>query len=238
MRIDKLLAHSGYGTRKEVKQLLKKKRVTLNGEVIVNPKQKVDVMQDEVLVDDEFVMYEETFYLLMHKPMDVISATEDANDETVLDIMEPLYFERGVFPVGRLDKDTTGLLLLTNDGKLAHKLLSPKSKVDKEYVAKLRDPLTKEMIEALEAGITLEDGFTCMPAEVWTSNESGTEIHIVIQEGKYHQVKRMFAAVDNKVLALERIRMGTLLADEMLKPGEYRYLTEDELEALQGIDEE
>ena len=234
MRIDKLLAHSGYGTRKDVKQLLKEKIVFVNDVVVTSAKLHVDTTHDVVRVEDDILTYTEQVYIMLHKPTDVLSATEDFYDTTVLDLVDEMYAKQGVFPVGRLDKDTTGLLLLTNDGKLAHQLLSPSAAVDKEYIVTLARPIEPEQITKLTAGVTLDDGYTTLPAKVITTADKMC-IHLLIQEGKYHQVKRMLAAVGNHVEALHRVRMGTLLLDADLQAGEHRFLTEAELAALQAL---
>lgn len=234
MRTDKLLATMGYGSRKEVKHLLKKGFFTVNGEVIKDGKKHVDPESDELRVQGEIIKYREFIYLMMNKPKNYISATEDGKEATVIDILaeEDVLFQP--FPVGRLDKDTTGLLLLTNDGKLAHQLTSPKKKVDKQYLVHLDKPVSKEDISALEAGVTLDDGYKTKPAKVeWKDEADASIVYITIQEGKYHQVKRMFASRNNKVAELKRIRMGSLHLDPELKRGEYRELTEKELEQLQ-----
>lgn len=232
MRIDKLLAHCGHGTRKEVKGLLKTKVVTVNDEIITSAKHNITPETDVIYVDDELCIFKEHYYLLMNKPQGVVSAREDFHDETVLDLIDFKYFTSGVFPVGRLDKDTTGLLLLTNDGQLSHKLLSPKAKIDKTYHVTLAKPLTMEMAEQLENQVTLEDGYVCLPAKV-TRTDNDLIILLTIHEGKFHQVKRMLLAVDNEVVSLKRQSMGPLTLNEQELPlGTFRELTDAELEQL------
>ncbi|KMJ57787.1 pseudouridine synthase [Bacillus sp. LL01] len=234
MRLDKILANSGFGTRKEVKKLLKTGVVKVDGQVVKDAKVHVEPHEQEVRVLDEVVEYREFIYLMMHKPPGLLSATEDHRQETVVDILqeEDKIFEP--FPVGRLDKDTEGLLLLTNDGKLAHQLLSPKKHVSKTYYAKIDGEVTVEDIQAFRKGVTLDDGYETMPAELKILEAgSESEIEITIVEGKFHQVKRMFQAVGKTVTYLKRLSMGELKLDEDLELGEYRELTDEELDLLQ-----
>ena len=233
MRIDKLLSNSGFGSRKEVKILLKSKAVEVNGETVRDPKFHVDEKTDEISVAGEPVVYREFIYLMMNKPQGVISATEDRFDETVIDLLTEDEQRFEPFPVGRLDKDTEGLLLITNDGKLAHELLSPKKHVDKTYYARIDSPVTDEDIEAFKQGVTLDDGYETKPAQlhILRSGEE-SEIELTITEGKFHQVKRMFESVNKQVVFLKRLSMGTLLLDKTLALGEYRELTEEELTKL------
>lgn len=233
MRIDKLLSNSGFGSRKEVKILLKSKAVEVNGETVRDPKFHVDENTDEISVAGEPVVYQEFIYLMMNKPQGVISATEDRFDETVIDLLTEDEQRFEPFPVGRLDKDTEGLLLITNDGKLAHELLSPKKHVDKTYYAKIDSPVTDEDIEAFKLGVVLDDGYETKPAQlhILRSGEE-SEIELTITEGKFHQVKRMFESVNKQVVYLKRLSMGTLELDKTLELGEYRELKEDELTKL------
>ena len=234
MRLDKCLADCGLGTRSEVKSLLKAKRITVNGKVVTNGKVQVNPETDEILFDGEKIQYEEFVYIMMNKPKGVVSATEDNLHKTVLDLIDPVYFKKGVFPVGRLDIDTHGLLLLTNDGELAHRLLSPKKHVTKIYQARVEGVMTPEDATAFEKGIVLSDGTECMPARLdilsTTQDESIVQIHL--KEGKFHQVKRMVKACGKTVVDLERLTMGPLKFDESLALGESRPLTEEELESL------
>ena len=233
MRLDKLLANMGYGTRKEVKQLLKQKGVTVDGEVIKDSSMHVNPETQEVSVFGERVVYTEFIYLMMHKPPGVISATEDHVDKTVIDLLDPLAQHFKPFPVGRLDKDTEGLLLITNDGQLAHNLLSPKKHVPKIYYAKIDGEVTESDIEAFRQGVELDDGYVTKPGElVILSSGPRSEIELTIQEGKFHQVKRMFESVGKKVTYLKRISMGSLVLDDSLNLGDYRELTEEELNSL------
>ncbi|EIS4901185.1 rRNA pseudouridine synthase [Listeria innocua] len=232
MRLDKLLSHTGFGSRKEVKPLLKSGAVVVNGTIQKDSKTQVNPDKDQVTVHGTPVIYQEFVYFMLHKPQNVVSATEDNLSETVIDLLAQEDTLTNPFPVGRLDKDTEGLLIITNDGTLAHNLLSPKKHIDKTYYAKIDGDVTVEDVEAFSAGVTLDDGHTCKPAhlEIITPNE----IKVTIQEGKFHQVKRMFAARGKKVSYLKRISMGNLQLDESLELGEYRPLTENELLILQN----
>ncbi|TLG76658.1 pseudouridine synthase [Culicoidibacter larvae] len=233
MRIDKLLANSGFGSRREVKELLKRKVVFVDEQVVINPKVHVDTATQVVRVEDEVVTYEPFVYVMLNKPQNVVSATSDELDATVVDLLDPYFASREVFPVGRLDKDTEGLVLLTNNGKLAHKLLTPKSHVMKEYIATIDQPVTEDDIAAFAAGVTLDDGYLTKPAILSIPNtEQATEIVVCISEGKFHQIKRMFEAVGKKVVYLKRTKIGSLDLDESLELGQSRRLTNDELEAL------
>ena len=234
MRLDKCLADCGLGTRSEVKSLLKAKRITVNGKVVNNGKVQVNPETDEILFDGEKIQYEEFVYIMMNKPKGVVSATEDNLHKTVLDLIDPLYFKKGVFPVGRLDIDTHGLLLLTNDGELAHRLLSPKKHVTKIYQARVEGVMTPEDAAAFEKGIVLSDGTECMPArlDILSTTQDESIVQILLKEGKFHQVKRMVKACGKTVVDLERLTMGPLKFDESLALGESRPLTEEELQSL------
>ncbi|MBN6188171.1 rRNA pseudouridine synthase [Aneurinibacillus sp. BA2021] len=233
MRLDKLLANMGYGSRKEIKKLCKDGAVKVDGKLIKDSSVHIDPYEQEVEILGEVVQYREFVYLMMNKPQGVISATEDAVEETVVDLLDAQFFVFDVFPVGRLDKDTEGLLLLTNDGKLAHELLSPKKHVPKRYFAQIQGRVTEADGEAFRKGVTLDDGYKTLPAELTILTQGDiSEIELVIYEGKYHQVKRMFEAVGKKVTYLKRIAMGALQLDEDLEPGEYRELAEEEVELL------
>ena len=230
MRLDKMLAHCGYGSRKQVKEFIRKGYVLVNGEVITDDDYKVDEENDEIIIADEQAHYDKMIYIMLNKPDGYISATYDRYDPIVLDLIDG-YEKRDLFPVGRLDKDTVGLLLITNDGKLAHKLLAPKSHVDKIYYLKYDGKFSKQAHELFEKGVTLDDGYVCMPAKfIELGNNEG---NIIIKEGKFHQVKRMMQAVGCEVTYLKRISFGALKLDEGLNEGEYRHLTIEEIEALQ-----
>jgi len=233
VRIDKMLANLGYGSRKEVKKFLKSGRVTVNGETVKDGKFHVEPDEDTVMVSGEEVVYKEFVYFMLNKPAGFISATEDVSERTVLDLLESEDAIFNPFPVGRLDKDTEGLLLLTNDGQLAHQLLSPKKNVPKTYFAVINDTVTEEDVKAFQQGVTLDDGYHTKPGElVILKAEAYSDIELTITEGKFHQVKRMFEAVGKKVVYLRRISMGPLPLDESLELGEYRELTEEEIDSL------
>lgn len=235
MRIDKLLANSGFGTRTEVKKLLKSGVVLVDGKLIKDASIHVDPEKSKVSVAGEDVVYKEFVYFMMNKPQGYISATEDQYLKTVLDLLAPEDIAKGIFPAGRLDRDTEGFLLLTNDGQLAHQLLSPKKHVPKTYFARIDGVVTEEDVEKFKIGVTLEDGYETKPAHlVILKSGLESEIELTITEGKFHQVKRMFEAVDKKVLFLKRLSMGKLNLDESLQLGEYRELTEGELNLIQN----
>lgn len=233
MRLDKFLCETGFGTRSEVKAFLKKGLVTVNGESVKKPEQKIDENIDAVVCNGKKAVYAEFVYLMLHKPAGVVSATEDRRERTVLELLAEGERKKDVFPAGRLDKDTEGLLLLTNDGELAHMLLSPKKHVDKTYYAKIDGEVTKEHVIRFSEGLDIGEKKPTLPAklEVLVSGEQ-SEIRVTLHEGKFHQVKRMFEAVGCKVTYLKRLSMGTLTLDGELKPGEYRHLTEEEIKSL------
>ncbi len=242
-RLDKILSHMGYGTRSELKKLVKNGAIQVNGTKIKDSGIQVDPQSDHISVNGEQVLYREYVYLLMNKPQGVVSATEDNRDRTVVDLLAQEYRPFEVFPVGRLDKDTEGLLLLTNDGKLAHNLLSPRKHVPKTYFAKVEWEVKEADKLAFAQGVTLDDGYETMPAGLQVlspGNEAErqpAEIELTIMEGKFHQVKRMFQAVGKKVVYLQRISMGPLKLDKSLALGEARELTQEELQALQQAHE-
>ena len=233
MRLDKFVSNMGFGSRKEVRGLLKKGTIAVNGKRVKDPALHVDAQNDEITILGEKIVYREFIYLMMHKPQGVISATEDNRDRTVIDLLEDEYRHFEPFPVGRLDKDTEGLLLITNDGKLTHDLLSPKKEVPKMYFAHIEGVVTDDDIKRFAEGVTLEDGYFTKPGqlEILKSDEV-SEIELTITEGKFHQVKRMFEAVGKKVIYLKRMSMGPLKLDESLPLGEYRELTEEEIAML------
>ena len=235
LRIDKLLANMGYGTRKEVKKLLKTGVVKVDGMMVKDAKTHVDPKKQIVTVWGEEVEYKPFIYLMMNKPKGVISATEDAVEETVVDLLEEEDRIFDPFPIGRLDKDTEGLLLLTNDGQLAHQLLSPKKHVPKTYEAIIDGEVTEEDVAAFRRGVVLDDGYETKPAElVIIRSGLRSDVQVTITEGKFHQIKRMFQAVGKRVVYLKRIQMGPISLDETLEPGEYRELTDEEIALLEG----
>lgn len=229
MRLDKFLAHMGYGTRKEVKILVKSKAIQVNEVVVKDSSMHVNELKDKVTVYGEIVEYKEFIYLMMNKPPGVISATEDSRNQTVVDLLDDDVRHFEPYPVGRLDKDTVGLLLLTNDGALTHRLLSPNKGVPKVYYAKIDGVVEEKDIDAFSQGVILDDGYHTKPG-LLKILKSGpiSEIELTITEGKFHQVKRMFEAVGKTVIYLKRLSMGALLLDESLPEGSYRELTEDE----------
>ena len=231
VRLDKFLADAGAGTRSEVKKFIQKGKVQVNG--VPAKKSEIKVSEeDEVVLDGNRISQAPEFvYYLLHKPAGYVSATEDKRDKTVMELVAS--DRKGLFPVGRLDKDTEGLLLLTDDGELAHRLLSPKKHVDKTYYAKIDGQVTEEHVKQFREGLDIGDEKKTLPA-VLTILLSGqvSEIEVTIHEGRFHQIKRMFEAVGCKVTYLKRLSMGSLVLDETLPPGEYRPLTEAELEGL------
>ncbi len=235
MRLDKYLADMNIGTRSELKSKIRKGSVTVDGTVIKDPGFHVPD-QAVVCFCGQNVAYESHLYYMLNKPAGVISASEDPKQETVIDLITE-QTRSDLFPVGRLDKDTEGLLLITNDGALAHRLLSPKHHVDKVYFAIVNGIVSEQECDAFAKGLKVDETLTAMPADLKvlaTDYDKGTsEVEITIQEGKFHQIKRMFQAVSMEVLFLKRIRMGSLILDPALSPGEYRRLTEDELHTLQ-----
>ena len=234
LRLDKYLADMGIGTRSEIKEIIKKGQVSVNGESVKRPEFKVDPEMDIVTLSGKKIAYAKFSYYMLNKPAGYVSATEDEIHKTVLDILE-VPQKKDFFPVGRLDIDTEGLLLITNDGALAHKLLSPKKHVKKTYFAKIRGRVDDTDVTRMKAGLDIGEKKPTLPAElvILTSDEI-SEICLTITEGKFHQVKRMFEAVGKEVLYLKRLSMGTLSLDDTLKPGQYRPLSEKEISDLKG----
>ena len=235
-RLDKIISNLGYGSRKEIKALVKKGLVKVDGEVVKDNGVLIDPEKSVININGEDFFYREYIYLMMNKPDGVISATYDNREETVIDLLEVEHQVFNPFPVGRLDKDTVGLLLLTNDGELNHRLISPKWHVDKVYYAKIDKAVDEKDVEAFKNGITLDDGYKCKEGklEIINSSNEGAEVMVTIQEGKYHQVKRMFEALGKTVVYLKRTEFGGLPLDQELEEGEYRELTEDELALLKS----
>lgn len=235
-RLDKVISNLGYGSRKEVKALCKKGFVEVDGVIVKDSSVSIDPEKSIISINGKELRYRKYIYLMMNKPDGVISATYDNREETVIDLLEVEHQVFEPFPVGRLDKDTVGLLLLTNDGELNHRLISPKWHVDKVYFAKIDKKVTEEDAEAFKKGIKLDDGYVCKEGklEILSASDEGSEVRVTIQEGKYHQVKRMFEALDKKVVYLQRIEFGGLILDEELEEGEYRELTEEELSILKS----
>lgn len=228
MRLDKFLCELNIGTRSQVKEFIKKGLVAVNGKVTKKPEDKVSELNDLITFRGEPLQYQRYYYYMLNKPQGVVSATKDNLDKTVLDLITSDCSE--LFPVGRLDKDTEGLLLITNDGELAHNLLSPKKHVDKTYLVTIKEALTPQAAASLESGLDIGDEKLTEPAVVRILNNE--QIYLTIHEGRFHQVKRMLKAVNNEVLALKRIRFGNLILDETLLPGESRQLTPQEVSGL------
>lgn len=235
-RLDKILASQGTLSRRDVKEIMKKGRVSVNGTVVKDSSIKVDIYKDEVCLDGEKIALKKHIYIMMNKPQGVVSASEGEKEETVVDLVPDEFYRKGLFPAGRLDKDTTGFVLITDDGDFAHKILSPKNHIFKTYLARLDHELSESDIRMLENGITLGDGTILKEAKVEIVEQSDTPlVKIMICEGKYHQVKRMFAAAGNRVVALHRSKMGELELDSALNPGECREITPEELQKIQKI---
>lgn len=230
-RLDKIISNTGRASRREVKQLIREGRITVDGIPARSAEDKYDPDAVTICVDGEAVCYTAHHYFMLHKPSGVLSATEDRNQETVLQLLTAQEQKLGLFPVGRLDKDTTGLLLLTDDGEFAHRIISPKKQIAKRYYAKLDGCLTAADVKAFREGIVLADGLQCLPAELELFGD-GSEVHVVIFEGKYHQVKRMIASRGVHVVSLHRLSIGGLQLDPALKPGCYRALTLQEQEQI------
>lgn len=234
MRVDKLLSNEGVASRAELKKYCKQGLISVNGKVINNPGVQVDSESDDIRFNGEKIVYREFVYIMLNKPDGYISATFDKYDPIVLDLIDQSYLVFEPFPVGRLDKDTEGLLVLTNDGQLAHRVLSPKKHVPKTYYAKIQGKVTEEDILAFEKGVILDDGYETMPSQLKIlKSDDMSEIELTIHEGKFHQVKRMFESVGKKVVYLKRLSMGKLKLDESLGLGEYRELTEEEVKLIE-----
>lgn len=235
-RLDKILSNMGYGSRKEVKQHIKDGLVTVNGKLAKSNSAKVHPYDDEIMIDGNLVEYREFIYLMLNKPQGYISTTDEYIGFTVLELIEYQHLIFEPFPAGRLDKDTEGLLFLTNDGKLAHKILTPKNEVPKTYYAEVDGRVLDEHIDKFREGVSLDDGYRTLPAELEIlESDVISKIELTIVEGKFHQVKRMFEAIGMEVVYLKRLSMGPLVLDEDLELGQYRELTEEELQALEEI---
>ncbi|MBR5614112.1 MAG: rRNA pseudouridine synthase [Clostridia bacterium] len=233
MRLDRFLAETGFGTRTEVKKLIKLGKVLVNGETAKKAELHIDPQTADVKVDGNAAVYRKFIYLMLNKPCGYVSATWDKKLPTVIDLLPEQYRHFEPFPVGRLDIDTEGLLLLTNDGELSHRLLSPKHHVPKTYIAEVERCVTNSDIAAFKQGVTLDDGYKTLSAELkGISDKAPFWAEITISEGKFHQVKRMFEAVGSRVLYLKRVKMKNLVLDENLDLGEIRELTEQEISHL------
>ena len=236
-RIDKILSNLGHGTRKEVKAILKKGKVEVDGVIISDNAMKIDPDKAVIKVSGEEINYRKYIYLIMNKPAGVVSATVDKHDETVIDLIDDAYRAFDPFPIGRLDRDTVGLILITNDGELNHKLIAPKNHVDKVYYAEINKFVDQSDVSVFKKGVVIDDGYKCMPAqlEILNADENGAEVMVTIQEGKFHQVKRMFESVEKKVVFLRRVSFGPLKLDENLAEGQCRELSEEEINLLKQV---
>ncbi len=227
-RLDKILSEAGVAGRRELKDIIKNGRVKVNDVVVTKADAKFDENDVRITVDGQEILCERFVYYMLNKPSGVVSATEDSTDQTVIDLLPEQLQRRGVFPVGRLDKDTTGLLILTDDGEYAHQVISPKSHVDKRYCAQTDGITDEEDVKAFAEGITLKDGTVCLPAKLEITGT--TTCYVTIVEGKYHQVKRMLASRGKPVQTLHRCSIGRLILDESLSPGDFRPMTPQEVE--------
>lgn len=239
MRLDKLLALLGEGTRSEIKAMVRAGRVTVDGRAAKDAGMQVCGETDDIRLDGRALYYKAVCHVMLNKPSGVLTAARDKKQKTVMDLLPPMYAAMGAMPAGRLDKDTEGLLVITSDGQLAHRIISPKHEVGKVYYARLDGELTDEDVAALEAGIHIRDAdgeFDARPAQI--DRDGGDAAYIRVTEGKYHQVKRMFAARGKQVVYLKRMAIGGLALDPDLQPGEWRELTEEEVRLLEQPGEE
>ncbi|MBR5815965.1 MAG: 16S rRNA pseudouridine(516) synthase [Anaerotignum sp.] len=232
-RIDKIIASQGLYSRSDVKYMVNRKRITIDGKVVTSASQKADVDKNEIMLDGKPFVVKKQIYLMLHKPNGYVSATEDKKQQTVLELVPPALKGRDLFPAGRLDKDTTGLMIITDDGVLAHNILSPKKHVQKIYRVELDIPVTEEMQKGFVEGVELNDG-VCKDAKLTILGEKTAEV--TLREGRYHQIKRMFGCFGAKVVELHRIAMGELYLPDDLPLGECRELTEEDLQKLQTRD--
>ena len=233
MRIDKFLGVTGCASRTDAKKLIRSGAVTVNGIAVRSADSKLDPEKDMVCFCGKEVVYRKYTYIMMNKPQGVVSATEDGREKTVIDLLPDSMRKTDLFPCGRLDKNTLGLMFITDNGELAHRLLSPKSHVEKKYYFKSKFSLTESEAKSFESGLTLDDGYETKPAKIELYGE-GNEGVITLAEGKYHQIKRMLEALNNKITYLERISFGPLTLDKELERGEWRYLTDEEISALEA----
>ena len=231
IRIDKFVSEQAGITRSEAKTAIKKKQVTINGNIVKSADVKLDTEKDIVAYNGKELIYREFMYIMLNKPDGVVCATRDELSETVLQLLPPELIRKGLFPAGRLDKDTEGFVFITDDGALAHKMLSPKSHVEKEYIVTLEKPYEEKYKDIFANGVTIDGGEKCMPATIIFTDDVKV-VRLILHEGKYHQVKRMMQAVGNKVTHLKRIRIGGIALDETLSPGKAREITREEIERL------
>ncbi len=232
-RIDKIISNMGYGSRKDVKQIIKEGRIMVNDSIVTDNKIKVNPYENNIYIDGEEINYREYIYIMMNKPQGLVSSTDDPSSKTVIDLLDKRYLIYEPFPVGRLDKDTEGLLLISNDGKLAHEILAPKNKVNKKYYVEVDGYIEDKHIEVFKKGVILDDGYNTLPSNLEIiSSGVISKVYLTIQEGKFHQVKRMFESISMKVIYLKRVSMGELVLDNGLDLGEYRELSKNEINIL------
>jgi 16S rRNA pseudouridine516 synthase len=234
LRLDRMLSSQGFGTRREIKKMLSGGHVTVRGKAVSNPSLKIDTDKDEVCIDGNPLVYREYIYIMMNKPSGIISASDDHREKTVIDLLPPELQRPGLFPAGRLDRDTEGFLLITNDGMFAHNILSPRKHVEKKYFVSIDKPLTEKQAESFRKGLVIDGGIVCRSAglEAADDDSGGKNLIVTIHEGKYHQIKRMFAALGANVIYLKRIAIGGLALDSALASGAARELTDDELKLI------
>lgn len=232
-RIDKIISSAKNISRKDASQLIKLGKITVNGKAVKSPKEKFDEISDDIFCGDEKIEYNKFVYIMMNKPKGVISASEGKSDQTVIDILPKEMKRKNLFPAGRLDKDTTGFMLITDDGDFAHRILSPKNHIEKTYIADLDKPFGDDVISDFEKGIELKDA-VCMPANIEALNGDFTRAVVTIKQGMYHQIKRMFKKHSITVVDLKRIKMGGLFLDTSLNEGECRYITPEEMKIIIG----
>lgn len=236
-RLDNVLVNSGYGSRREVQKIIRQKKVKVNGEIINKPSVHVDVLKDEICVLNSKVLYKNFVYLMLNKPAGFVSATHDKFDRTVLELINNEDKILEPYPVGRLDKDTVGLLIISNDGNMCHRVLSPKRHVEKKYFVKVDMCLKNSHVEIFNNGIVLDDGYKCksVALEILNSSDESSECFVILTEGKFHQIKRMFNSIGANVLYLKRITFCDIELDENLNEGEYRHLTDEEINILKSV---
>lgn len=230
-RLDKIVSAALSVSRKQAAEIIKKGKISVDGKTIKSAKEKLDEKNAKLFFDGKRIYYNKYAYIMMNKPKGVICASDGKGEKTVIDLLPDEMKRRGLFPAGRLDRDTTGFVLVTDDGELAHSILSPKKHIPKTYIAELDKPIDEKIISSFESGVELKDDM-CLPAQLEALDETGTRVMIIIRQGMYHQIKRMFAAFEITVMQLKRIKMGALRLDNSLKSGECRYITEDELQLL------
>lgn len=236
-RLDNILVNSGFGSRREVQKIIKQKKVTVNGEIINRPSMHFDILKDNICVLGEKVLYREFVYLMLNKPAGFVSATHDKFERTVLELIDDKDKFLDPYPIGRLDKDTVGLLIISNDGNMCHRVLSPKYHVEKKYFVKVNICLNSSHVEIFNNGVVLDDGYKCKPCKlvILNSDSEMSECEVILTEGKFHQIKKMFEAINSKVLYLKRTKFSGIELDESLNEGEYRNLTDEEINILKSV---